>query len=295
MRTFLLVITFFMARSLAAQTVAGLKTNADNNTVLWEVSGNGLTGPSYLLGTFHMLCKEDIHFSDALKKALAGSSSVYMELDMDDPSTMMGGLTMMSMKDGKKLKDLFTEDEYRRIETFFKDSLKTSLGMFQSMKPLMLSSLVYPKLMACKNMSGIEQQLLQLAKENKKEVYGLETIAFQASVLDSIPYKEQATELIRMVDSLEKSKRYLDSMIVAYKNQDMATLERMLNSDEYGIDGDQGVLLDQRNRNWVSQLKVIMQKGPVFVAVGAGHLPGELGVINLLRKEGYTLRPVQNK
>lgn len=167
--------------------------------------------------------------------------------------------------------------------------------MFQSMKPLMLSSLVYPKLMACKNMSGIEQQLLQLAKENKKEVYGLETLAFQASVLDSIPYKEQAAELIRMVDSLEKSKRYLDSMIVAYNNQDMAALERMLNSDEYGIDGDQGVLLDRRNRNWVSQLKVIMQKGPVFVAVGAGHLPGELGVINLLRKEGYTLRPVQNK
>ncbi len=296
MRYYLFSITLFLITiNLSAQPGSSYKTNEKGNTLLWEINGNGLMQPSYLLGTFHLLCKEDIQFSEALKQALKNSSAVYMELDMDDPSVILGGLSMLNMKNGKKLKDLYTEEEYKRLEKFFEDSLKTKLTMFQSMKPMMLSSLVYPRLMGCKDMSGVEEQVMKLCKEYKKEIRGLETMAFQAAMLDSIPYQEQAIELIRTIDSLQKSKRYLDSMIQAYKNQDMVTLERMLNSNEFDMEGDLDVLLNQRNRNWVVQLKTIMSKESVFIAVGAGHLPGEMGVIGLLRKEGYEVRPIENK
>lgn len=278
-----------------AQAPVQFRTNPDNNTVLWEVSGKGLTTPSYLLGTFHLLCKEDVHFSDALKQAVKNASAVYMELDMDDITTILGGLNMMQMKNGKKLKDLFTAEEYKRVESFFKDSLKTSLGFYQGTKPMMLTSLIYPKLMECKTVSGVEQQLARLAKENKKEMLGLETLAFQASVFDSIPYEAQAVELLKTIDSLQRSKRFFDSMVGAYKNQDMAAMERMMNDKDYGMEDKQDMMLDNRNRNWVGQLKTIMHKDPVFVAVGAGHLPGQAGLIALLRKEGYVVRPLENK
>jgi len=278
-----------------AQQPVALKTNADNNTLLWEVSGNGLTAPSYLFGTFHMLCKDDIKFSDALKQALGNAAEVYMELDMDDPAVLLGGLGMMSMKDGKKLKDILTEDEYKRVEVFFKDSLRSSLNMFQGMKPLLLTSLVYPKLMPCASVTSVEEQLVKLAKQNKKEVRGLETMAFQASVFDSIPYKDQATELLKTIDSLSKSKLFFDSMAKAYKSQNMALLETMLTDDDFGMEGNQDILVKKRNENWVGQLKGIMKKEPVFVATGAGHLPGEHGLIALLRQQGYTVRPVENK
>lgn len=289
-----LIILLLLFQSASAQTGSAGKTGAAGNSLLWEVSGNGLTSPSYLFGTFHLLCKEDVQFSKALKDALERSALVYMELDMDDPSVMLGGLTLMNMKNGRKLKDLFKEDEYKRIEAYFRDSLKTPLTMFQGMKPMMLLSLIYPRLMSCNTMSGVEMQLMNLAQHGKKEIRGLETMAFQASMLDSIPYEMQAAELLKTVDSPLQSKRLLDSMIQAYKNQDMVALERMMNDDSYGLDGDQDLLLGKRNSNWVAQLKVIMHKQPVFVAVGTGHLPGPEGVIALLKKEGYTVKPVEN-
>ncbi len=289
--SFILLIT----GTLQAQEGSPVKINANDNSLLWEVSGHGLSKPSYLFGTFHLLCRNDIVFSGTLKTIVGNASLLYMELDMDDPMLMLGGLSLMNMKDGKKLKDLLTEAEYKRVDAYFRDSLKSSLEFLGSMKPKVLTSLIYPKLMACTPVTGVEDQLVKLAKEYKKEIRGLETMAFQSSVFDSIPYAEQAKELLKTIDSLPKSKLLFDSMVLAYKSQNMQLIERMLTDDEYGMESNQDILLYKRNKNWVEQLKVIMKTDAVFVAVGAGHLPGKDGLIGLLRKEGYTVRPVENK
>lgn len=282
--------------SVSAQTTAqNLKTNADGNTLLWEISGNGITKPSYLFGTFHLLCKEDIHFSDACKQAIAGSHEVYLELDMDDPATVFGAIKLMSMKDKRKLKDLYTPEAYERVVSFFKDSMQTSIGMFQNMKPFFLVALLYPKMMPCDAISGVEQEIMSIAKENDKEIKGLETMAFQAAVFDSIPYEKQAEELLHAIDSMDKSKKYFALMNQAYKEQDMKEIEKLVFDKEFGMEGNQEILLDGRNKNWVNQLKPIMKDNAVFVAVGTGHLVGENGLINLLRKEGYTVSPLENK
>ena len=279
----------------SAQTgSANLKTNANDNTLLWEVSGKGLSAPSYLFGTFHLLCKEDIRFSNSLKQAVNNATSVYLEMDMDDPATLFGALMLMNMKGNKKLKDLYSDDEYKRVIDYFKDSLQTPIYLFQSMKPYFLVAMLYPKMMPCKTVSGVDDEIMKLAKENKKEIKGLETMAFQASIFDSIPYEAQAKELLKAIDSMDKSRVYFDSMIVAYKNQRMNEIEVLLNNDEFGMEDNQDILLDNRNKNWVEQLKIIMKKEPVFTAVGAGHLPGKTGLIALLRKEGYTVRPLEN-
>ncbi len=68
----------------------------------------------------------------------------------------------------------------------------------------------------------------------------------------------------------------------------------MMKSD-MGIGNFTEVLLYQRNRNWVAKLKDLMPAKSLLVAVGAGHLPGDKGVINLLRKAGYTVTPIENK
>ena len=288
----ILVVPVF---SNAQPGAANLKTNADDNTLLWEVSGNGLTKPSYLFGTFHLLCRDDIRFSDALKQGVQNAAEVYLELDMDDPSTLLGGLMLMNMKGNRKLKDLYTEVEYKRVVDYFRDSLQAPVNLFQSMKPFFLVALLYPKMMPCPSVSSVEDEIMKLAKQNGKEIKGLETMAFQASVFDSIPYEEQAAELLRSIDSMVLSKKYFDSMITAYKEQRMGELESLMKNEEFGMESNQDILLDNRNRNWVGQLKTIMKQAAVFVAVGAGHLPGKTGLIALLRKEGYTLRPVENR
>lgn len=283
----------FCMQPIQAQN--SLKTNINDNTLLWEISGKGLTKPSYLFGTFHLLCRDDINFSAALRKAVAGSDEIYLELDMDDPAILLQGIMLMSMKDGKKLKDLYSAEEYKRVSDYFKDSLKITLGLFGSMKPEFLMAFLYPKLMPCKSVSSVEEEIMELTGADAKKINGLETMAMQAAVFDSIPYETQAKELLKAIDSIGTSKANFELLLKAYLNQDLDSLERMMFSPEFGGELNQDILLDKRNANWVGQLKEIMKKKSVFVAVGAGHLVGKKGLITLLRAEGYMVRGLENK
>lgn len=286
----------FFVGCKSQNTKVAAKKQTDNNTLLWQVSGKGIIKPSYLFGTFHLLCKDDIHFSEQLKNSIKSADEIYMELDMDDPSTMLSGMLYMNMKDGKKLKDLYSPTDYKKVESYFIDSLHAPMMMLQSMKPYFLVALLYPKMMKCQTASGVEEELIKLAKEDKKEIKGLETVQFQASVFDSIPYEWQAKELLKNIDSFSFYKNEFDTMLLQYKNQQLSAMEKSLAKSEFESDEKyEDILLTKRNMNWVSQLKNIMKKESVFVAVGTGHLVGEKGLINLLRKEGYTVEPLVNK
>ncbi|MEO8943284.1 MAG: TraB/GumN family protein [Ginsengibacter sp.] len=280
--------------SCRAQSEHSFVTQNNDNSLLWKISGKGLQKPSFLFGTFHLLCKEDIHFSDQLKKAVKASDKVYMEMDMDDPSTMLGGMLYMNMRNDTTLESLYTPEEYKRLEQYFSDTLKMPVMLLQKAKPYFLVALLYPRMMNCKTPAGVEEELMKIAKEEKKEIKGLETIQFQASVFDSIPYEWQAKELLKNIDRFTYYKNEFETMLQFYKNQELDSIAGMMNSNEFGDEKYDDLLLNDRNKNWVSQLKEIMKNEPVFVAVGAGHLVGEKGLINLLKKEGYKVEPLKN-
>jgi len=144
----------------------------------------------------------------------------------------------------------------------------------------------------------MEQVIMKEAKSYNKKVKGLETMSYQAGVLDSIPYKLQAEQLVEYIDkanSGESDDTEMNEMFKAYKEQDLKKLEDLLIATDAGIAGFTDILLYHRNQNWVEKLKSLLPKKSLLIAVGAGHLPGEKGVINLLRKEGYKLTPVANK
>jgi uncharacterized protein YbaP (TraB family) len=278
-----------------AQNTPFFVKQKSGNTLLWEVSGNRLQKPSFIFGTFHLLCKQDIHFSDQLKKAVNFSNEIYMELDMDDPSTMLSGMLYMNMRGDTTLADLYTGKEYTRLKNYFSDTLKMPISLLQKAKPYFLVALLYPRMMNCSSPAGVEEELVKLAKEDKKEIQGLETMQFQASVFDSIPYKLQAKELLKNIDSFSVNKQEFNTMLGFYENQQMDSIKTMLGKSEFGSDKYDDLLLKDRNKKWVTKLDKIMKKESVFVAVGAGHLVGDNGLISLLRKQGYKVEPLVNK
>jgi len=288
----LLMVLFFGCK---AQPNPTFTVQKNNNSLLWEISGNGLKNPSFLFGTFHLLCKDDIHFSDQLLKAVKSSNEIYMELDMDDPSTMLSAMMYMNMRGDTTLADLYTPQEYERLKNYFSDTLKMPLAILQKAKPYFLVALLYPRMMNCSSPSGVEEALVKIAKEDKKEIQGLETMQFQASVFDSIPYKWQAQELLKNIDSFSVNKNEFQTMLGFYKNQQMDSLKTMLGKSEFGSDKYDDLLLNDRNKKWVKKLDTIMKNESVFVAVGAGHLVGDMGLINLLKKQGYKVQPLENK
>ena len=295
--TISLIVAFLLLTiiSCKAQKNNPLITNTDNNTLLWEITGNGLQQPTYVYGTYHIMCKKYVTVSNQLNIAIANADEVYMELDMDDPATMMGGFSLMNMKGDNKLADVFSTNDYKKVTHFFIDSLHMPLSFINRIKPFFLMAMLYPKMTDCNASSGVEEAILKVAKANKKEIKGLETMAFQASVFDSIPYTTQAKELIKMLDSLPQYKKYMDTLLNIYLSQNLQKIEDQFNNNELGMMDNQDILLDDRNANWVKQLQQLMQQKSLLVAVGAGHLVGKKGLIQLLKNKGYTLRPLLNK
>ncbi len=288
-----LLMAFFLG--CKAQDHPSFIQQKNGNTLLWEVNGNGLKKPSFLFGTFHLLCKQDIHFSEQLKKAVNYCDTIYMELDMDDPSTMLSGMLYMNMRGDTTLSDLYTDKEYTRLKNYFSDSLKMPIALLQKAKPYFLVALLYPRMMKCSSPAGVEEELVKLAKEDKKEIQGLETMQFQASVFDSIPYKWQAKELLNNIDSFSVNKEEFETMLDFYKKQEMDSIKTMLGKSEFGSDKYDDLLLNDRNKKWVKKLDTIMKNESVVVAVGAGHLVGDNGLISLLKKQGYTVEPLKNQ
>jgi uncharacterized protein YbaP (TraB family) len=151
--------------------------------------------------------------------------------------------------------------------------------------------------MPCEKTTMMEQVIMQEAKENDKKIKGLETMSFQASVLDSIPYKLQAEQLVSYIDNAgkeNKEDKLLQEMFDAYRKQDLSKLEKLMIDTDAGMKGFIDIMLYHRNQNWVNKLNDLLPHKSLVIAVGAGHLPGEKGLISLLRKQGYTVTPVEN-
>ncbi len=275
------------------------QSGKENNTLLWKISGNGLEKPSYLFGTIHMICKEDALLSDNMKKAINDCDEVYFEVDLDNIFEMFGAMNKMKMRDDTTLQQLLSDKDYKKVKEFFETkSTMLPFSMLETYKPMLAVSTIEEGSLPCENTAMMEQEIMTLAKEYKKNIKGLETMAYQAGILDSIPYKLQAEQLVAFIDKTnngEEEDIEMKEMFDAYKKQDLQKLEELLISTDAGISGFTDILLYNRNKNWVEKLRSILPKKSLMIAVGAGHLPGEMGVINLLRKEGYKLTPVENK
>lgn len=279
----LLVITTLSIFSITAQEL--------ENSTLWKIEGNGLESPSYLFGTIHMTC--DATLEDDVKKALDETTQIVMELDMDDPSMQSKVMQGMYLKDGKTLKDFVSDEEYKSIDSLFINNMGMSVKLLENVKPFFLMSMFYPKMIDCQ-MQSFELELTKIASEQKEEIYGLETIEEQIKVFDDIPLEDQYADLIRMAkDNLAFDKTTFSKMLKIYEEEDINALIDIMDDDTNStMSKHQDVLLEQRNKNWISKIGEYAKEQPTFFGVGAGHLPGENGVIQLLRNAGYTVTAV---
>lgn len=290
-------LTLFAAANFTVSSFAQHNSPAVN-TLLWKVSGKDLSRPSYIFGTMHMICANDIDLSDSLKNAIKNADKVYLELDMDDMMQMMGAMMHMTMRGDTTLSDLLTPDDYKKVKGYFEEhSGLIPFSMMERYKPLLLESMVLEQSEACDNMIVIEQLVMEEAKKNDIEIKGLETFDYQLGIFDRIPYKLQAEQLVKMVDDEKGGARHdEDEMKVltdAYRKQELNKMDELTKADP-SIGHFADILLYDRNANWAKKLLELMKNNSLVVAVGAGHLPGKKGVLNLLREAGYKVEPVKN-
>ena len=274
--------------------------------IFYKIEGKDLSAPSYIFGTHHLAPLSVIDQVPGCRDAFDSVKQVVGEIDMtiDQMTLAMQMQPYMIAPTDSTLSKLFTPEELKVVDDEFQKWAPMpgmSVQMLDMMRPMVLTSMMSIGMVQKElpNYNPAEQLDLYFqssAKESGKDVKGLETPEFQAKVLyTTVPIAEQAKALLNLAkdpkESLEKSAK-LNELYLA---QDLEGLLELTNTDDE--DSDEGAfmeaLVDLRNANWIKELPEIMKETPSFIAVGALHLPGEKGVIEGLRKAGYTVTAVK--
>lgn len=259
------------------------------SSLLWEISGNGIEKPSYLYGTIHMAC--EVNFSKKLVNAMEMAEQLYLEIKLDDPNLQREMMKGMPMKNGKKISSLVSKEEFEKLNDFFKAKLGMPITMLEQTKPALLQSMLVTYLLECKPESA-ELKLLEVFKERKQPIFGLESVQDQMEVFDKIAYEDQAKALVKMTKSdLVHERKLLNNMMKFYELEDIESLLKSMDEDMYSPDQNV-LLLDNRNKIWIKPMGNAMASKSTLFAVGAAHLAGENGVITLLRQAGYSVQPI---
>ena len=273
-----------------------------NAQLLWKVSGNGLDKPSYIFGTHHVAPLSMKDSIAGMTEAMNETSQVYGELVMEDmmkPEMLMKMQQAMMLPTDTTLKSLFTQAQYDSIASVVKENIGMELAMFDKLKPAALNAqlAVVLSVKALKEYNPQEQLdtwFQTQAKQAGKKVGGLETMESQINILyNSQSLKRQAQQLYCSATHIDYGIDMTRRLAEAYLHQDLDKLleiteEKMGNACD-STPEEEEALIYGRNANWAKQMPGIMKQASTLFVVGAGHLPGEHGVLKLLEKQGYTV------
>ena len=283
------------ANLLAQAKPAKAKQMPENSALLYEISGNGLKKSSYLFGTFHIICSGDMIQAEKLTDYIDKTEQLFLEVDFDDPSELQSIGKMPFLADGKTLSDFYTKEQYVKVGELVQNSLGAPIENFKNFKPVFLQviTVTSPKSLGCSQASSYDLSFLQYAQTKQKPIEGLETVAVQAAALDSIPLKKQADGLYQIALEPEKSSAEFKKLLEIYKTQNSDKLFEFMETQMKDDTAFQINLLDKRNTAWIPKIEKAVKEKSSFIAVGAGHLGGKTGVLNLLRAKGYKVQAIK--
>ena len=289
-RVALMFILLWMAA--ATQPMQSLYAqSAQAQSLLWKVEGSDLPTPSYLFGTIHAICPDEVVITDAIEKAVDTSAQVALELDLDDQRLMVEMGRLAFLPGDSTLHDIFSEEDYARLNQWMKDSVGVSIDPMVNLRPLWLIGMLINQVIGCKSTS-YEEIFMAKARRQGKDIIGIEQPEEQLAAFSTIPLEEQARMVLDIIDHMDSTRAEFRRLADAYTAHDLQKLrDLVLNSSiEYGRYSEE--LIEKRNRSWIPRILREARREATFFAVGAGHLPGDEGLISLLREEGYTVTPV---
>jgi hypothetical protein len=211
---------------------------------------------------------------------------------MDDPQLQVTMMQQMQLPGKETLKNRLGESNFKKLDSFLQKEMNMNLVMFDKFKPMMVMSILAQRLLPCASMESYEINFVKMASEQKKELLGLEKVEEQIGVFDAIPDSLEIRSIMKMVNDFDTQKKEFTRMSAIYKSQDLEALYQLMVESPEMMDS-QELLLDRRNRNWIPIMESAMKNSSTFFAVGAGHLGGSQGVLELLRKQGYVVKGIK--
>ena len=283
-----------------------------NAQLLYKISHKNIEKPSYIVGTYHLAPATFIDSIPGANAALAAVDVVCGEVvmsEMESRENQKKVQQAIMLPDGKSLTDVFTTDEMQRINDYMDSLLGMNLNnpiiksQMGKMTPMALSTQLqlvqYMKVTPNFNpLKLIDAHFQKAAKKAGKQVAGLETVDFQIETLyKSTTIERQKQQLLCMVDNAEYHALQMKELSAAFFTQDIQALwevteEKMGNQCD-STPKEEEILIYGRNAAWVEKMPAMMENASTLFVVGAAHLPGDKGVLELLKARGYTVEAVK--
>lgn len=263
---------------------------AQDNSILWKLTGKDLKKESYILGTIHMICEEDYKPLNKIATISNQVEQVILEINMMDPAIAQQAQQLAMTPDPEFLKNLTVEQKQVIDSALTANEL--SIQMFNMVSPATILSILSLKAFACTDFSkikSIEKEVLAL--NPNKPIQDLETLDFQMAVLNKIATPEYFSNYFK---NYKDYSALTKQMVSYYNSEDLTGLKMMFQDDKYMSAEQYKLMLTDRNLKWTKDIPAKVKDQSTLIAVGAGHLIGETGLIQLLRNEGYILTPVYN-
>ncbi len=265
-----------------------LVPKAQEKSLLWTISKDGMAESSYLYGTIHIKDERAYHLSDCLLPAINDADVLALELNLDDIDPLEFQ-RLLFLPDEQTLADVYSESEMQLIDSVFQSVTGYSLSpAFMQMQPFAISMIMTESYFSSDYAEALDMYLNNYAKENKIEVVGLEMLEDQLILIEDFKPEFLLDEL----QDLANTKEQLEMLMIEYDEGDVDALVEVMQKDiankeeEIYLDN----LLFKRNETMTDRIIEIVEEKQAVVAVGAGHLGGEKGIIQLLRKKGYTVK-----
>jgi len=256
-------------------------------SLLWKITGDDLGAASYLYGTIHVKDKRVFEFNDSVMAAFEKCEALALEADLNTENIILLSQRMILPGD-QTLKNLFKDEEYQLVKTAVEDIIGLDISLFDRFKPVILLSLVMNYQFANDVDVSVDEYFYNKAKELDKKIIGIETIEEQLEIMDSIPY-EYIIDYFRNIDQAHED---IENIIRLYQSARLDDLLETMQKDKSMVMIKKNLLTD-RNIKMAERIQRMINEQSTFIAVGAGHLPGKEGIINILINEGYAVEPLR--
>ncbi len=286
-----------LCAALAVLCITANAAAAPPEPLLWKAQTRD--GQMYLLGSFHLLKKRDYPLDPRVETAYAAARSVVFEIDPDEmasPETLAEIQKLARFSDGRTLRGVISAETAEKLQTFLGG--EAAMAGADSFKPWFMSINLSVGMMSMTGLDpklGLDQHFMQRARKDGKKILGLETAVDQIGALNNAPMSEQAAMLADALAPFAEVKRKIGDMHEAWRRGDAARLTTMVNEEMAQKTPHSYRLLGRdRNLKWLPQLRAMLDEGGThLVIVGAMHLLGEDGLVELLRQRGVKVERVE--
>jgi uncharacterized protein YbaP (TraB family) len=269
---------------------AGVSRDASNRHSLWKATGPRCT--LYLLGSIHFLKPENYPLAQPIERAFTNSQVVVFETDIgvkDQPAALAKVMAKAMLPAGESLKAQLSPETYLLLSNYV-GSEGLPLDMFTSFRPgiaaMLLEETELQKLGFAAD-QGVDLHFYNLAVKQGKTVVPLESIDFQLDLLTGFSKEEGELMVKTTIAEIKTTRNLIGDLVAAWQNGDAAKTEKVLNSEKEEAPALYKRLLADRSARWVPKLQELLAGDKnVIVIVGAGHLVGDDGVVELLKKQG---------